>query len=79
MAHFQTKIPKLGTFWRVLQWKMLSYFMAIWSILPIAIWYVLWQLGKFHGYLVYSLPFWYRCTKKNLATQAEGRLSILEV
>jgi hypothetical protein len=33
MVYFQTQIPKLGKFWRVLQWKMLLYFMAIWSIL----------------------------------------------
>jgi hypothetical protein len=25
---FQTKNPNLGKFWRVLQWKMLVYFMA---------------------------------------------------
>jgi hypothetical protein len=30
MAYFQTRIPNLGKFWRVLQWKMLVYFMAIW-------------------------------------------------
>jgi hypothetical protein len=29
MAYFQTKNPTLGKFWRVLQWKMLVYFMAI--------------------------------------------------
>jgi hypothetical protein len=28
---FQTKNTNLGKFWRVLQWKMLVYFMAIWS------------------------------------------------
>jgi hypothetical protein len=34
MACFQTKNPKnLGKFWRVLQWKMLVYFMDTWSIL----------------------------------------------
>jgi hypothetical protein len=52
MAYFETKIPNLGKFWRVLQWKMmvyliaiLVYFMAIWSILVhfvnfVAIWYL---------------------------------------
>jgi hypothetical protein len=33
MVCFQTKITNLGTFCRVLRWKMLVYFMAIWSIL----------------------------------------------
>jgi hypothetical protein len=48
MVYFQTKNPNLGKFWRVLQWKMLAYFMVIWSILlPIcifrAIWSILWS------------------------------------
>jgi hypothetical protein len=29
MVYFQTKNPKLGKFWRVLQWKMLAYSMRI--------------------------------------------------
>jgi hypothetical protein len=33
MAYFQTKNPDLGKFWRVLQWKMFLYYMAICSIL----------------------------------------------
>jgi hypothetical protein len=33
MVCFQTKNPKLGKFWRVLQLKMLLYFMDTWSIL----------------------------------------------
>jgi hypothetical protein len=33
MVYFQTKNSNLGKFWRVLQWKMLVYFMAIWPIL----------------------------------------------
>jgi hypothetical protein len=32
MVYFQTQNPNLGKFWRVLQWKMLVYFIAIWSI-----------------------------------------------
>jgi hypothetical protein len=31
MVCFQTENPKLGKFWRVLQWKMLVYFMDTWS------------------------------------------------
>jgi hypothetical protein len=30
MAYFQTKNPNLGQFWRVMQWNMLVYFVAIW-------------------------------------------------
>jgi hypothetical protein len=33
MVCFQTKNPNLGKFWRVLQWKMLVYFVDTWSIL----------------------------------------------
>jgi hypothetical protein len=33
MACFETKNPNLGKFWRVFQWKMLVYFVAIWFIL----------------------------------------------
>jgi hypothetical protein len=66
MACFQTKNPDLGKFWRVLQWKMLVYFMAIWSILLpfgifVAIWYILWLFGTF-------FPVFVCCAKKNLAT-----------
>jgi hypothetical protein len=31
MVCFRTKNPNLGKFWRVLQWKMLAYFMDTWS------------------------------------------------
>jgi hypothetical protein len=51
MVCFQTKNTNLGKFWRVLQWKMLLYFMAIWSILP--------QFGIFCGHLVYFMVSWY--------------------
>jgi hypothetical protein len=67
MAYFQTKFPTLGKFWRDLQWKMLVYFMAIWSIsrqfhgYVVAIWFILWLNGTF-------FPFWYVWTDKNLAT-----------
>jgi hypothetical protein len=39
MANFQTKNPNLGKFWRDLRWKILVYFMAVWSIFT-AVWYV---------------------------------------
>jgi hypothetical protein len=51
MVCFQTKNPKLGKFWRVLQWKILVYFMTIWSILlPLEILY---------GHLAYFAVIWY--------------------
>jgi hypothetical protein len=58
MAYFQTQNPNLGKFWRVLQWKMLVYILAIWSILQLSgifcghFWYNVWSFGIF-------LPFWY--------------------
>jgi hypothetical protein len=51
MVYFQTKNPNMGNFCKVLQWKMLVYFMAIWSISQLfgifaAIYYVLWSFGN---------------------------------
>jgi hypothetical protein len=51
MGCFQTKNTYLGKFWRVLQWKLLVYFMAIWSILR--------PFGIFCGYLVYFMVICY--------------------
>jgi hypothetical protein len=56
MVCFQTKNTNLGKFWRVFQWKILVYFMAIW--------YILWPFG----HLVISPHVLVICTKKNLAT-----------
>jgi hypothetical protein len=50
-SYFLTKNPNLGKFWKVLQWKMLLYYMAIRSIFQ--------PFGKFYGHLVYFYPFWY--------------------
>jgi hypothetical protein len=63
---FYSQNPNLCIFWRVIQWKMLVYFMAIWSILqPFGIFcffgYILWWFRIFPPVLVC-------CTKKNLAT-----------
>jgi hypothetical protein len=44
MVYFQTENPNLGKFWRVLQWKMLIYFMDTWSILR--------SFVMFYGHLV---------------------------
>jgi hypothetical protein len=51
MAHFQTKNPDLGTFWRILQWKMLVYYTAIGSISRL--------LGIVCGLLAYFMVIWY--------------------
>jgi hypothetical protein len=51
MVCFQTQNPNLGKFWRVLQWKMLEYCMAIWSILR--------PLEIVYGHLVYLVFIWY--------------------
>jgi hypothetical protein len=51
MAYFQTKNTNLGKFWRVLQWKMVVYFMGIWSILL--------PFGLFRGHLVQYIAIWY--------------------
>jgi hypothetical protein len=79
MAYFQTKNLTLGNFWKVLQLKMLVYFMAIWSIcchlvylLPFglfaAIWSILCSFGILYGYVLYIFSVSVCCTKKNLAT-----------
>jgi hypothetical protein len=49
MVYFQTKNLNLGKFWRVFQWKVLVYVMAIW--------YILWSIGIFFTVFVC-------CTKK---------------
>jgi hypothetical protein len=57
MVIFQTKNTSLGKFCRVLQWEMVVYFMAVWSILP--------PFGISGGHwvhLVYFSPFWYYVT-----------------
>jgi hypothetical protein len=66
MVRLQTKNINLGKFWRVLQWKMLVYFKAIW--------FILWLSGILYGFLVHLKVIWYilpvlvTCSKKNLAT-----------
>jgi hypothetical protein len=51
---FRPNIPILGKFWRVLQWKMLVYLIAIWSYLR--------PFGIFCGHLVclhtYFMVIW---------------------
>jgi hypothetical protein len=56
MVCFRTKNSNLGELWRVLRWKMLVYFMAIWSV-----WWpsvnILQLLGIFYGNLVFFHRF----------------------
>jgi hypothetical protein len=53
MVCFKTKNPNLGKFWRVLQWKMLVFFMDTWSILrSLVIFYGSWNIGIFFPVLV---------------------------
>jgi hypothetical protein len=51
MVCFQTKNPNLGKFWRVFLWKILVYFMTIWSILR--------SSEILNGHLVYFVVIWY--------------------
>jgi hypothetical protein len=48
---FKPKNPNLGKFWRVLQWKILVYFVTNRSILR--------PLEIFYGHLVYFVVIWY--------------------
>jgi hypothetical protein len=67
MFCFQTKNPNLGKFWRVLQWKLLVYVMAIWSILQPFDTYILWHLVNLWLFGIVLVVLVWR-TKKNLAT-----------
>jgi hypothetical protein len=66
MVSFQTKNPNFGKFSRALDWKMLTYFMAMWNFLR--------TFGKFYDHLVHFELIWYifsvlvSRTNNNLAT-----------
>jgi hypothetical protein len=51
MVYFRTKKFNLGKFLQGFLWKMMAYFMAIWSILQ--------PFGMFHGNLVHFLVICY--------------------
>jgi hypothetical protein len=51
MVTFQTKNPNLGKFWRAIDGKMLTYFMATWNILQ--------TFGIFCDHLVHFVFIWY--------------------
>jgi hypothetical protein len=48
---FQTNNPNFGKFWKALDWKMLIYFMASWTILE--------TFGIFYDHLVHLVFIWY--------------------
>jgi hypothetical protein len=48
---FKTKNPNLVKFWRILQWKMMVYFMGTWSISP--------SFVIFYGHLESCVVIWY--------------------
>jgi hypothetical protein len=62
MVYFQTKNLNLVKFWRAFEWKMLLYFMPIWSIL--------WSFGNFVVIWYIFSPALVHWVKKNLATLA---------
>jgi hypothetical protein len=66
---FYTKNPNLGKFWRVLEWKMLAYFIAIWYIFRqfgiyfVAIRYILLLFGNVFKFWEKSgNPGWQLCS-----------------
>jgi hypothetical protein len=73
MAFYQTKNPNLGKFSRVLQWKMLVYFMAIWCTYFKAIWDIFTAIWYIVGMVIwYIFPVLVCCATKNLATLSPG-------
>jgi hypothetical protein len=67
MVCFQTKNPNLGTFLRVLQWKMMVYFKDTWSILRSFVIFYVWTFGIVRGNFVNFSRFGI-LYQKNLAT-----------
>jgi hypothetical protein len=64
MVCFQTKNLNLGKFWSVLLWKILVYFMTIWSIL--------WALEIFYDHLVYFVVIWYILPRFGILDQTKS-------
>jgi hypothetical protein len=78
MANFQTKNLNLGKFWRVLQWRMLAYSIAIWPFLRSfgifcdhLVYFMV--IRYIFGYLVYFFLFGHVVAGKNLATLLHRR------
>jgi hypothetical protein len=74
MVSFRTENPNFGKLLRVLQWKMLVYFMAIWSIFN-TIWHILWPFGISSLVLVHFTNFGmlYQEKSGNPAAETTGR------
>jgi hypothetical protein len=68
--YFQTQNRNLGTLSRVLQWKMLVYFMDIWSILS--------PLDIFYGHMVYMVVIWYNFPRFGMLHQEKSGNPVLE-
>jgi hypothetical protein len=66
MAYFQNKNPKLGKFWRDLEWKMLAYLYGDLEFIT-AVWYILCPFGNL-VVIWYIFPVLVYCVKKNMAT-----------
>jgi hypothetical protein len=64
MVCFQTKNPYLGKFWRVLEWKILVYFMTIFDRILMLLEIFNGLLVYFVRHLVYFPPFWYFVQRK---------------
>jgi hypothetical protein len=64
MVCFQTKNPNLGKFWRVLQWKMMVYFMDTLSILR--------SFVIFYGHFVQFVAIWYIFTRFGILYQEKS-------
>jgi hypothetical protein len=62
---FKPKLQILGKFWRVLQWKVLVYFMDTWSILRSFVIFYGHLVHLARGNLVYFFPVLVFCTKKS--------------
>jgi hypothetical protein len=62
MVYFQTKIPNLGKFRRVLQWKMLVFLWAFGKFYGHLVYFM--AMGIFDDFLVYFFTFWYVVERK---------------
>jgi hypothetical protein len=70
----EARLPDMGKFLTVLQWKMLVYYVSIW--------YIFWLLGIFFGYLGKILAIWSSISRfgilyqENLATLTRRELQL---
>jgi hypothetical protein len=64
MVYLQTKNPNFGKFWRVIECKMLIYFMSIWNNLP--------TVGIFYDNLVHFVLIWYTFSRFGIKYQEKS-------